>query len=86
MRDFSFLEKPDVKLLNETLESLKSQGVVNAQNEMMLTPLGMILAKLPVDVSIGKVSQFHLLLLPVVDARKHLNIPRIHPSGINNLK
>jgi len=37
------------------LESLKSQGVVNALNEKMLTPLGIILARLPVDIPISKV-------------------------------
>ena len=55
VRDFPFLERPEIGPLNETLESLKSQGVVDARNAKALTPLGIILAKLPVDVSISKV-------------------------------
>ncbi|KAL7071145.1 hypothetical protein ACQ4LE_009428, partial [Meloidogyne hapla] len=54
VRDFPFLESPEIGPLNQTLESLKSQGVVNALNEKMLTPLGIILARLPVDIPISK--------------------------------
>lgn len=54
VRDFPFIERPEIGPLNETLESLKSQAVVDARNEKVLTPLGVILAKLPVDVSISK--------------------------------
>jgi HrpA-like RNA helicase len=41
--------------LNETLESLKTQGVIDPRNEKVLTPLGIIMAKLPVDVAVSKV-------------------------------
>uniref|UniRef100_A0A914H4K2 ATP-dependent RNA helicase DHX34 n=1 Tax=Globodera rostochiensis TaxID=31243 RepID=A0A914H4K2_GLORO len=54
VRDFPFLERPDMRPLNETLEALKAQGVVDSRNEKTLTPLGIILAKLPVDVAISK--------------------------------
>uniref|UniRef100_A0A915CNX3 Helicase C-terminal domain-containing protein n=1 Tax=Ditylenchus dipsaci TaxID=166011 RepID=A0A915CNX3_9BILA len=54
VRDFQFIEKPDSHSMKEALESLKSQGVVDGQNERHLTSLGVILAKLPVEVPIGK--------------------------------
>ncbi|KAL3112832.1 hypothetical protein niasHT_019158 [Heterodera trifolii] len=54
VRDFPFLERPDMRTLNETLEALKAQGVVDTHSERTLTPLGIILAKLPVDVAISK--------------------------------
>lgn len=55
LRNFPFIERPDTSALNEALESLKSQGVINGRNERLLTPLGMILAKLPVEIPISKV-------------------------------
>ncbi|KAI1724583.1 EF hand associated domain-containing protein [Ditylenchus destructor] len=62
VRDFEWIERPDPRALNETLESLKSQGVIEGSNEKMLTSLGMILAKLPVDVPIGKMLVYACVL------------------------
>ncbi|KAH7710015.1 SMGL-2 protein [Aphelenchoides avenae] len=59
VRDFPFLERPDKEALTEALESLKSQGVIDAHDERQLTPLGLILADLPVDVLIGKFPCLH---------------------------
>lgn len=58
MRDFPFLEPPNRTAMNETLESLTSQGIVDPKTEKALTPLGIILAKLPVDVAISKARFF----------------------------
>lgn len=47
---------PDRDSLEEAVEDLKRQGVIAAHDEKSLTPLGTILADLPVDVLVGKVS------------------------------
>lgn len=58
MRDFPFVEMPDREALEEAIDSLKRQGVILAHDEKTLSPLGMILANLPVDVLVGKVSKY----------------------------
>lgn len=56
VRDFPFIEAPDKDALNHALECMKFQGVVDYRNPKILTPLGSILAALPVDLLVGKVS------------------------------
>lgn len=55
VRDFPFLEAPNSDALSSVLESLKSQNIVQAEDSRVLTPMGQILADLPVDVVVGKV-------------------------------
>ncbi|KAI6241718.1 hypothetical protein M3Y99_00334200 [Aphelenchoides fujianensis] len=54
VRDFPFLEAPDKDALSTALESLKFQKVIDPVNSRVLSPLGKILADLPVDVLVGK--------------------------------
>ncbi|GFS52184.1 probable ATP-dependent RNA helicase DHX34 [Trichonephila clavipes] len=51
-RKFPFLEPPDPSSIEESLQNLKSQGALTEDEE--LTPMGSMLSKLPVDVTIGK--------------------------------
>uniref|UniRef100_A0A1I8GDQ1 ATP-dependent RNA helicase DHX34 n=1 Tax=Macrostomum lignano TaxID=282301 RepID=A0A1I8GDQ1_9PLAT len=53
VRRFPFVESPDTSRLEESLTSLASHGAVNAADET-LTPLGALLARLPVDIVLGK--------------------------------
>ncbi|CAI4228026.1 unnamed protein product [Auanema sp. JU1783] len=53
-RTFPYIEHPQDEALNIALETLKFQGIVYADRENQLTALGNAIAKLPVDVSIGK--------------------------------
>jgi HrpA-like RNA helicase len=55
VRDFPYLESPDSNALNAVLESLKSQNIVEVEDSRILTPMGQILADLPVDIVVGKV-------------------------------
>ena len=50
-RLFPFLEAPDVSALENAISFLKEQGAIN-QDET-LTPIGSMLAQMPVDVIIG---------------------------------
>jgi HrpA-like RNA helicase len=52
-RSFEFIEPPSAEKLEESIEFLKDQGALNFAE--ILTPLGKILANLPVDVGIGKI-------------------------------
>ncbi|XP_013779441.2 probable ATP-dependent RNA helicase DHX34 [Limulus polyphemus] len=62
-RKFPFLEAPPADSLEESIQSLKDQAALT--DEEMLTPMGQMLACLPVDVTIGKIlvlgSVFHLV-------------------------
>ncbi|GBL93068.1 putative ATP-dependent RNA helicase DHX34 [Araneus ventricosus] len=51
-RKFPFLEPPEASSIEESLQNLKSQGALTEDEE--LTPMGQMLSKLPVDVTIGK--------------------------------
>ncbi|CAL1264449.1 unnamed protein product [Larinioides sclopetarius] len=51
-RKFPFLEPPEASSIEESLHNLKSQGALAEDEE--LTPMGQMLSKLPVDVTIGK--------------------------------
>ncbi|GFT13178.1 probable ATP-dependent RNA helicase DHX34 [Nephila pilipes] len=51
-RKFPFLEPPDPSSIEESLQNLKSQGALTDEEE--LTPMGSMLSKLPVDITIGK--------------------------------
>uniref|UniRef100_A0A1I7ST19 ATP-dependent RNA helicase DHX34 n=1 Tax=Bursaphelenchus xylophilus TaxID=6326 RepID=A0A1I7ST19_BURXY len=54
VRDFPFLEEPNPEALKHALEIMIFQGVVDPVDSKRLTPLGTILATLPVDLLIGK--------------------------------
>ena len=51
-RKFPFLEPPSNKSIEEALQSLKDQSALTNNEE--LTPMGRMLARLPVDITIGK--------------------------------
>ncbi|KFM63256.1 putative ATP-dependent RNA helicase DHX34, partial [Stegodyphus mimosarum] len=51
-RKFPFLEPPDLSSIEEALQNLKNQGALT--EDEALTPMGQMLSKLPVDVTIGK--------------------------------
>uniref|UniRef100_H2ZFU6 RNA helicase n=1 Tax=Ciona savignyi TaxID=51511 RepID=H2ZFU6_CIOSA len=52
VRDFSFIEPPPESALNNAMIGLKEQEALDAKEKV--TPLGEMLAQLPVDVAIGK--------------------------------
>uniref|UniRef100_A0A914C233 Helicase C-terminal domain-containing protein n=1 Tax=Acrobeloides nanus TaxID=290746 RepID=A0A914C233_9BILA len=62
VREFPFVEMPDRDSLEEAVEDLKRQGVISAHDEKSLTPLGTILADLPVDVLVGKMLVYACVL------------------------
>ena len=51
-RKFPFLEPPELKSVEEAIRSLKEQSALT-ENEA-LTPMGQMLSRLPVDITIGK--------------------------------
>jgi HrpA-like RNA helicase len=51
-RKFPFLEPPAAKSVEEALQSLKEQAALT--EDELLTPMGKMLARLPVDITIGK--------------------------------
>ena len=53
-RLFPFLEAPDASSLENAITFLKEQGAIT-QDET-LTPIGTMLAQMPVDVIIGQMS------------------------------
>lgn len=55
VRDFEFIERPDKAALENAIASLKSHGIIEPNNEKVLTPLGSLLTQLPVDIEVGKV-------------------------------
>lgn len=60
-RKFPFLEPPSLQSIEQAIRSLKEQSAITENEE--LTPMGQMLAKLPVDISIGKM----LILSSVFD-------------------
>lgn len=62
VRCFSFIEPPPASSIENSLYFLKQQGAIT--EDETLTPIGQMLARLPVDVVIGKMlvmgSLFHL--------------------------
>lgn len=62
-RSFEFIEPPAHEKLEESIEYLKDQGALSFAEQ--LTPLGKILANLPVDVSVGKMLTMGCLFLQV---------------------
>ena len=52
VRKFPFLEPPAVEAIEESVMVLKNQNALN--DDESLTPIGSMLANLPVDVVIGK--------------------------------
>ena len=52
VRKFPFLEPPPVEAIEESVMVLKNQNALN--DDESLTPIGSMLANLPVDVVIGK--------------------------------
>ncbi|CAD5215772.1 unnamed protein product [Bursaphelenchus okinawaensis] len=62
VRDFPFLEAPNAEVLKHSLETMKFQGVVDATDSKRLTALGTILASLPVDLLIGKMLIYGVIM------------------------
>ncbi|CAH1796146.1 unnamed protein product [Owenia fusiformis] len=62
-RKFPFIEKPDISNIETSIIVLQEQGALT--EEEVLTPIGKMLAQLPVDVVIGKMlimgSIFHMM-------------------------
>ena len=52
VRNFPFIEPPPKSSIENSIYVLKQQGALNSNEE--ITPTGEMLAKLPVDVVIGK--------------------------------
>ena len=52
VRSFPFIEPPPKSSIENSIHVLKQQGALNSNEE--ITPTGEMLAKLPVDVVIGK--------------------------------
>eukprot|EP00118_Oscarella_pearsei_P015190 m.135555 g.135555 ORF g.135555 m.135555 type:complete len:245 (+) comp38160_c0_seq64:1739-2473(+) len=52
MRSFAFIEPPPLSSVNNSIHFLKNQSALTKDEQ--LTPIGRMLAKLPVDVVIGK--------------------------------
>lgn len=53
VRNFQFIENPSQSTINESLQSLVEHGALT-HNDEVLTPIGNMLAQLPVDITIGK--------------------------------
>ncbi|XP_062516968.1 probable ATP-dependent RNA helicase DHX34 [Corticium candelabrum] len=51
-RTFAFIEPPSLSAINNSISFLKQQDALT--NDELLTPIGQMLAKLPVDIVIGK--------------------------------
>ena len=61
VRKFPFLEPPPVEAIEESVMVLKNQNALN--DDESLTPIGSMLANLPVDVVIGKNIIIYLLII-----------------------
>lgn len=63
IREFPFIEPPPASNVENSIHTLKQQGALT--DDETLTPIGQMLAQLPVDVVIGKVlligSVFHVI-------------------------
>ena len=63
IREFPFIEPPPASNIENSIYTLKQQGAVT--DDEALTPIGQMLAQLPVDVVIGKMlligSVFHVI-------------------------
>uniref|UniRef100_A0A1I8EDV1 Uncharacterized protein n=1 Tax=Wuchereria bancrofti TaxID=6293 RepID=A0A1I8EDV1_WUCBA len=53
--EFPFIERPNMGELEEAVESLWRQGILEAGNTKALTPLGKIIANIPVEIPVAKV-------------------------------
>uniref|UniRef100_F1KT44 ATP-dependent RNA helicase DHX34 n=2 Tax=Ascaris TaxID=6251 RepID=F1KT44_ASCSU len=53
--DFPFIEKPDMAALEEAMAGLWRQGILEPDSATTLTPLGKVIATLPVEIPIAKV-------------------------------
>ncbi|VDK50464.1 unnamed protein product [Gongylonema pulchrum] len=53
--DFPFIEKPNMADLEQALDGLWKQGILEAGSTKALTPLGKIIASIPVEIPIAKV-------------------------------
>ncbi|CAG9540307.1 unnamed protein product [Cercopithifilaria johnstoni] len=53
--EFPFIEKPNMGELDEAVESLWRQGILEAGSTKTLTPLGKIIANIPVEIPVAKV-------------------------------
>jgi HrpA-like RNA helicase len=73
-RTFAFLEAPSPDSIERAISLLKSSGALNFDFGESITPLGNVLSRLPIDISIGKMlvlgSVFHIVdsLLALVAA------------------
>ena len=61
---FPFIEPPSMTTVETSISFLKDQGAITQQEET-LTPLGEMLAQLPVDVVVGKM----LIMAALFDVR-----------------
>ena len=66
VRKFPFLEPPAVEAIEESVMVLKNQNALN--DDESLTPIGSMLANLPVDVVIGKnvINMLYILQTPKI--------------------
>ncbi len=66
-RHFDFIEKPTIESIEQAILNLKRHEAVTDTQEESLTPLGTVLSRLPVDVTIGKI-----LVLATVRSDTHM--------------
>jgi HrpA-like RNA helicase len=71
VRNFPFIEPPPKSSIENSIYVLKQQGALNSNEE--ITPTGEMLAKLPVDVVIGKKIVVFLLLVVLFFRQKCKN-------------
>lgn len=64
VRNFPFIEPPPKSSIENSVHVLTQQGALNSNEE--ITPTGVMLAKLPVDVVIGKSLLYFLLSFRVL--------------------
>ncbi|XP_055333449.1 probable ATP-dependent RNA helicase DHX34 [Paramacrobiotus metropolitanus] len=65
VRKFPFIEPPDDTAIEQSLSNLKSHNAITTKEE--ITPMGKSLAKLPLDVMIGKILVSGSLILRLLE-------------------
>ena len=77
VRKFPFLEPPPVEAIEESVLVLKNQNALN--DDESLTPIGSMLANLPVDVVIGKKLSYLCCFFRKIKFTKKISV-KLFPS------
>ena len=62
VRNFPFIETPSEQSMNEAIDCLVNHQALDGGSEK-ISPLGGMLAQLPVDVAVGEINLIHFKLL-----------------------